>query len=317
MRPGSPAVPCNGLIPGSFYCHAVREPDCRKLLVIVGDGPAPVSGRTLGDLPNDAQQWIGIWRATPSGTFCRYCASGAVVNQSLPLELRFKHVAFWRANAGSEVLPGVFQRAGLAPEDYRIFISYIRRETAELAEQLHEALTREGFAVFVDRFSVPVVWIFKSDSCRSLPIAAWCFCFTRGAWKFTVGRRRDRHCDQIPPWADMCPALARRARTRQSLPDRSRPINAAEWDRSEDKLTDAALTTVVQEIKRVHHDARPTSASAARQCARRCCKRPCQRRTWLHTEGGSGRSLYYPSTQWDDKSGRGAPSLDSPAAGTA
>src|SRR4051794_21644532 len=34
---GLPQMPCRGRIPSSVGCHAINEPDCRKLLVLVGD----------------------------------------------------------------------------------------------------------------------------------------------------------------------------------------------------------------------------------------------------------------------------------------
>src|SRR4051812_30116588 len=34
-QPGPPTMPCSGLIRDSFNCHAIYEPDCHKLLVLV------------------------------------------------------------------------------------------------------------------------------------------------------------------------------------------------------------------------------------------------------------------------------------------
>jgi hypothetical protein len=44
--------------------------------------------------------------------------------------------------------------AGIGTEDRRVFVSYRRPETAEIAEQLFEELPKHGFDAFVDRFRV-------------------------------------------------------------------------------------------------------------------------------------------------------------------
>lgn len=247
-------MPCGGSISDSFGCHAVHKPDCRKLLVLVGDGSAPVPGRTLGSLPIDARLWIDNMQIDTQWDVLPVLRDGIAVNQSLPPELQIKNVSFWHSNAESEVLPGVFQRAGLAPEDYRIFISYIRSETTELAEQLHERLTQEGFAVFVDRFSVPVGVDFQERLMQDLTdrgmmlllhseglgTSRWVEDEIATATKYRLGL----YVLRLPGEPE-----------RKNLsPDRSRPIDADEWD-SGQKLTETALDTIVQEIKRVHHEA--------------------------------------------------------------
>lgn len=248
-------MPCSGIIPDSFWCHAVRESDCRKLLVLVGDESAPVPIRTLGALPAEAQRWIASMATDTQWDVLPVLRAGAVVNQSLPPELQFKNVAFWHSNAESEVIPGVLQRAGLAPEDYRIFISYIRSETTVFAEQLHERLTQEGFAVFVDRFSVPVGVDFQERlmqdltdrgmvlllHSKGLGSSPWVEAEIATATKYRLGL-----------YVLRLPGVSERA---SLSPDRSRLIKKIEWNERQKKLTAKSLDTIVQEIKRVHHDA--------------------------------------------------------------
>lgn len=178
---------------------------------------------------------------------------GPAVDQMLPPELKDRNVAFWHTNVESEILPGVFQRAGLAPDDYRIFISYIRSETTELAEQLHGALTRQGFAVFVDRFSVPVGVAFQERlmqgltdrgmmlllHSQGLESSEWVEAEIATATKYRMGL-----------YVLRLPGVPERA---SLSPDRSRLVDGNEWNA--DRLTDVALANVVQEIQRVHHDA--------------------------------------------------------------
>jgi hypothetical protein len=252
---GAPPMPCSGGIDRSFSCHAARDAECRKLLVLLGDGPAPLVARGFADLPVDAQEWIDAMAGDPQWDVLPVLRAGTTVDFWLPHELQHKNVAFWHADAEGEVLPGVFQRAGLAPEDYRIFISYIRREASELAEQLHDALTRLGFAVFVDRFSVPVGVDFQERLMQELADrgmvlllhsaglggSPWVEDEIATASKYRLGLYVLR-LPGVPERADLSP-------------DRSRPIDPAEWDAAARRLDDASLATIVQEIRRVHHEA--------------------------------------------------------------
>ena len=252
---GSPAMPCSGLIRDSLACHATRESACRKLLVLVDDGLTPRPSCTLADLPPDAQQWICNMAGDPQWDVLPVLPAGTSVDQSFPTELRRKNVSFWHSNPESEVLPGVFQRAGLAPEDYRIFVSYIRRETTELADQLQEALTRQGFAVFVDRFSVPVGVDFQERLMQELTDRGMVLLLHSaglGSSQWVEDEIATATKYRLGLFVLRLPGLPERT---SLAPDRSRPIGTHEWDAGNQKLTDVALATIVQEIKRVHHEA--------------------------------------------------------------
>jgi hypothetical protein len=75
-------------------------------------------------------------------------------DQLLPEPLRKFNASFWSQSI-SEVVPSILAGIALTPESQRIFVSYRRLETEPLAEQFFEALNRQGFQVFVDRFVVP------------------------------------------------------------------------------------------------------------------------------------------------------------------
>ena len=68
-------------------------------------------------------------------------------------ELKAMNAQFW-TDSVTEAVPAILARVGLTLEEQRIFISYRRLESQALAEQLFDALTHEGFDVFVDRFSI-------------------------------------------------------------------------------------------------------------------------------------------------------------------
>jgi hypothetical protein len=61
----------------------------------------------------------------------------------------------------TEATTTVLSSAGFTTDSHRIFISYRRLETEPLAEDLFEALNREGFDVFLDRYSVPAAASFQ------------------------------------------------------------------------------------------------------------------------------------------------------------
>ena len=80
-----------------------------------------------------------------------------VLKSGIPVTLQppfnIPQVAFWNSNI-SEVIPVICSVVGISDEDNRIFISYKRTDTAALAEQLFTRLHKEGFEVFLDRFSI-------------------------------------------------------------------------------------------------------------------------------------------------------------------
>jgi hypothetical protein len=63
------------------------------------------------------------------------------------------NAALWNPgdlHAGNRILAA----CGIGSSSPRIFISYVRCDTTPIADQLFDALHREGFEVFLDRFSI-------------------------------------------------------------------------------------------------------------------------------------------------------------------
>lgn len=148
----APSMPCSGAAL-TVGCHALHEPACRKLLVAVMDHRSPPAAPAW-PTPSAVNQWP---TTVPSGPYevLPVLHQDAPVSTTVPVVWQHLNIAFWRTSP-TEALPAVFQRASLAPEENRVFISYLRRETSALAEQLFIALAEAGFDVFLDRFSVPV-----------------------------------------------------------------------------------------------------------------------------------------------------------------
>ena len=75
------------------------------------------------------------------------------VAEKLPESLSQHNAAFWQDD-GVSVAISLLRTLGLVESERKIFISYRRSETSNLADQLHTALVQRGFNVFLDRFSL-------------------------------------------------------------------------------------------------------------------------------------------------------------------
>jgi hypothetical protein len=66
------------------------------------------------------------------------------------------------------VLPAIFAITGISAESARVFISYRQKDTSALAIQLFDALSHEGFDVFLDHFRIPPGVNFQSRLTQEL-----------------------------------------------------------------------------------------------------------------------------------------------------
>jgi hypothetical protein len=127
-------------------------PNRRKVLALVASEDQP-----LGDL-----NWYNNWESDQSESavmtvlpplpFDKVVSEAA--RKNLYHLLNRVNASFWKKTIG-ETLPGILSRAEITTAQSRIFISYRRVETLPLALQLFDALTHEGFEVFLDRFTIP------------------------------------------------------------------------------------------------------------------------------------------------------------------
>jgi hypothetical protein len=123
---------------------AFQEPLRQKLLVIL------CGGQPVADLA-----WFAPWlERKPDRAVLTVFRKGASPTALLPDgPLRALNAQFWDKSV-TESVTAILSLAGLTLEDQRIFVSYRRLEAQPLAEQLFDALTHEGFDVFLDRFSI-------------------------------------------------------------------------------------------------------------------------------------------------------------------
>lgn len=141
----STEVPCSGSADDAFFCHAHHVSKCRKLLILVGDSSNP-----FPDSP-PFSNWLD---GGSSYIIFPIFPDGSKPSNLLPPPIQRVNSAFWR-NSIVEIIPSILSIAGITANDYRIFVSYTRSDTAELADQLFDALSRENFDVYLDRFRTP------------------------------------------------------------------------------------------------------------------------------------------------------------------
>ena len=76
------------------------------------------------------------------------------VSDMLPARIKHLNAVDWdwdRSLAQGTIL----RLLGLVEDERRLFLSYVRRDSANVAEQLHRELQERQFDVFLDRFTVP------------------------------------------------------------------------------------------------------------------------------------------------------------------
>ena len=246
-----PQMPCNGTR-FSVECHALNEHACRKILVALMDHRSPNAAPGWPP-PSAAGHWPNL---VPGANYevLPVLPVDAPVAATVPTNWQHLNVAFWRSNP-TEILPAVFQRASLSPEENRVFISYLRRETSEIAEQLFIALAEAGFDVFLDRFSVPIGVDFQRQLQQDLSDKAMVILINSPGiaashWVAeeiaTVKRYRLGFYELCVPGA---------TKRLDVDADFRRNLAAANFKPAGNELSDGMLSTVVQEIKQIHNRA--------------------------------------------------------------
>lgn len=140
----STEMPCQGRAETLLGCSANIDRVYTKLLAVVSDGATRIR-------PDESyERWLA---ASPSHRVLCVFPADASVTPLLPPSIAKYQVARW-LDGVTDALPDVLAVLGITPEDFRIFITYRRDETADLAEQVFDALHHERFDVFLDRFRI-------------------------------------------------------------------------------------------------------------------------------------------------------------------
>jgi hypothetical protein len=77
----------------------------------------------------------------------------ASADPNLVLPPALSQIVILRNTIGvASLVPNIFLAAGIGSDQFRLFISYRRNDSADLADQLFDRFSHEGFDVFLDRF---------------------------------------------------------------------------------------------------------------------------------------------------------------------
>ena len=76
------------------------------------------------------------------------------IRDMLPAQIAHLNAVDWDRDQ-SLALGTMMRLLGLLEDERRLFLSYVRRDSANVAEQLHRELQERQFDVFLDRFTVP------------------------------------------------------------------------------------------------------------------------------------------------------------------
>ena len=141
-------VPCGGDAGHIWRCHAHGVRECQKLLVLVGDRTTVYSKNLYLD------KWTKTVDVDPKYHVLCLFPEGTSINNILPPTLQKFNAAFW-SNSIIDLIPQIYSVVGLTANEFRIFISYRRSDTQNLAEQLFDELSHNNFDVYLDRFRTP------------------------------------------------------------------------------------------------------------------------------------------------------------------
>ena len=130
---------------------AGRVPDFvsgSQVVVIYAGSPAgaqdPATGMEIHKALANGFPVLPVIRASDEGS----------VRDSLPAQIAHLN-AVDRDRDRAFAVATVMRMLGLVEDERRLFLSYVRRDTSDVAGQLHRALQERQFDVFLDRFPVP------------------------------------------------------------------------------------------------------------------------------------------------------------------
>lgn len=233
-------------------CQARAVPECIKVLVIVGDGTRAIPAR---DVEPEGVWWYAWLHNAVKVHILPVFPQETDIQACLPAGLKERNASVWRREV-KEAIHDILYVAGI-DRDRRLFISYIRAEASALAEQLFEALTKQSFEVFLDRFSVPPGVDFQEQltedlADKSLVLVLESPRINTSEWtQYEIGFAKKHKLGfvalTLPPPNDTAQVLGIDASHRLKL-------EAVEVDASQ-RLTEARLPEVLERIRQEHRNA--------------------------------------------------------------
>lgn len=231
----------------------LRPPlDAANLLeVVLADGQTAVAlqPRWEQTLARAERGWVlPILPAAPASAW-----------KSLPPILQQRNIAFWHGEEMEELALTLLARAGVTDLDRRVFISYRRLDTAPMAQQLFDALSRRNISVFLDTVSVePGVdfqsRLFEQLADKSMVVVLQSPQFSQSAWarkevEYAIANALSLLIVRLPGLADgdLLPGIG--AGDQLDLQDADLRANPSGEPVA---LNDPALKRLVETILRLH-----------------------------------------------------------------
>ena len=236
----SPQMPCGGRHRPE-HCHAFADQDCQKLIAFICSNSSP------------APDWLLSSFGAPGIQVLPILPFDAVPNQCLPPLLHPVHAYFWTRSA-AEAAPQILSGAGITSSDSRVFISYVRGDSAGLASQLFHALSELNVACYLDRFSQTpshdfTVRLFEAIADKAFVVAIESRRIRRSQWtRAEIAYARAQGIDVMSLQLPSCSKLA-------EIMDSQR-YNVAQADLvgrgANRRLRDHALLRVLNEVRSRH-----------------------------------------------------------------
>jgi hypothetical protein len=149
---GAVSAPCGTHSAGPVGCAAHHEGSCRRVLILVGDGSQPFTNDPYGAIPH----WASRIGQAGERFVVIPCLPESLEKQAAALlsgPLAAVNVHFWTSDP-ADIAPAILPSTGIAVNDYRVFISYVRADGQILADQLFDELNRRNFDVFLDQYRI-------------------------------------------------------------------------------------------------------------------------------------------------------------------
>lgn len=174
------------------------------------------------------------------------------VPTKLPPVINALHAEDW-LDEQPKVVGHLLTVLGLAERERRLFISYVRKDSTEMALQINDSLNRARFDVFLDRLSLRPGDDFKSRIARDLNDKAFVLLLESANVSQSKGLKCEvRHAltHRIEILSVARPGLAQAQLIRYV--DENFRIRLNPCDMTNGKLTDARLRSIVTRIEQAH-----------------------------------------------------------------
>lgn len=172
------------------------------------------------------------------------------IHEKLPPDISTISALNWN-DAPDQAVTALLGLLGLVERERKVFLSYVRRDSGLVAEQLHGLLVQSGFDVFLDRFAVPPGIDFSERIDEELGDKAFVVLLESPGLTESKWVEHDISYALQHRIGILAVALPNAGKSTPSIDDAFR-IDLGEQDFSGDKLTESASSALIGEIEFAH-----------------------------------------------------------------